>query len=78
MSDTRTMPGEYYPGGRTLAKAGTAAPQAEVTWEAVSGKPAVADIEAVGERYLLKDVKEKVNAIIAAFKGAAKGTEGNE
>ena len=75
MSDVRTEQGQYYPGGRTLAKAGTAAPQADVRWNDVSGKPSVAGIEAVGDRYLLKDVKEKVNAILAAFKSAAKGTE---
>ncbi len=75
MSDVRTEQGQYYPGGRTLAKAGTAAPQADVRWNDVSGKPDVSGIEAIGDRYLLPDIKNKVNAILAAFKSAAKGTE---
>lgn len=73
MADVRTDPGEFYPGGRTLAKAGTAAAQADVVrWNEVSGRPAVASIEAVGASYRLPELKDKINEILAAFKNAAK------
>lgn len=73
MADVRRDSGEFYPGGRTLAKAGTAAAQADVVrWNEVSGRPAVASIEDVGDRYNLPELKKKVNEILAAFKNAAK------
>ena len=72
MADTRTDPGEFYPGGRTIGKAGTSGEQVSVTWGDVTGKPDFTDTAKVADRYTLKDVKDKVNAILDVFKNAAK------
>ena len=72
MADTRTDPGEFYPGGRVIGKAGTAGEQVSVAWGDVTGKPDFTDTAKVADRYTLKDVKDKVNAILDVFKNAAK------
>lgn len=78
MADTRTDAGEFYPGGKVIGKAGTAGEQgASVAWGDVTGKPDFTDTAKVADRYTLKDVKDKVNAILDVFKNAAKpATEG--
>ena len=73
MADTRTDPGEFYPGGKVIGKAGTSGEQgAPVAWGDVTGKPDFTDTAKVADRYTLKDVKDKVNAILDVFKNAAK------
>lgn len=73
MADTRTDPGEFYPGGKVIGKAGTSGGQAaSVAWGDVTGKPDFTDTAKVSDRYTLKDVKDKVNAILDVFKNAAK------
>lgn len=70
MADTRRDSGEYYPGGRTLARPGTAAEQvAVVRWEDVQGRPDFGGVAEIGSRYTDRDVKEKVNEIVKRMGG---------
>ncbi len=70
MADTRRDSGEYYPGGRVLAKPGTAAEQvAVVRWSDIQGKPDFGGVAEIGARYTQKDVKDKVNEIVKTLSG---------
>ena len=70
MADTRRDSGEFYPGGRTLARPGTAAEQvAVVRWSEIQGKPDFSGVAEIGARYTQKDVKEKVNEIVKTLSG---------
>lgn len=63
MTDKRTDPGQYYPGG-TVRTRGSAAPQqGVVTWSDVQGKPDFSDIAELTSHDGQGKVKEVVNAI---------------
>lgn len=64
MGDTRTDPGQYYPGGRVVSRRDVAPPQIVVQWSDVQGKP---QIEQLPERYRERDVKDKINEIASKF-----------
>ena len=64
MGDKRTDPGQFYPGGRVIARRGVAPPQIIVQWSDVQGKPQIAPLP---DRYRDSDVKEKVNEIASKF-----------
>lgn len=64
MGDKRTDSGQYYPGGRVIARPGTAPQQVVVQWNDVQGKP---QIEQLPERYRERDVKDKINEIASKF-----------
>lgn len=62
--DKRRDSGEYYPGGRVVARPGTAPQQVVVQWSDVQNKPQVAPLP---ERYKDSDVKTKINEIASKF-----------
>lgn len=64
MRDKRRDSGEYYPGGRVIARPGTAPQQVVVQWSDVQGKPQVAPLP---ERYKDSDMKTKINEIASKF-----------
>ena len=64
MGDKRTDSGQYYPGGRVIARPGTAPQQVVVQWSDVQGKPQVAPLP---ERYREDDMKGKINEIASKF-----------
>ena len=64
MRDKRRDSGEYYPGGRVIARPGTAPQQMVVQWSDVQGKPQIAPLP---ERYRERDVKDKINEIASKF-----------
>ena len=64
MADKRRDSGEYYPGGRVIARPGTAPKQVVVQWSDVQGKPQIAPLP---ERYRDSDVKGKINEIASKF-----------
>lgn len=64
MRDKRRDSGEYYPGGRVIARPGTAPQQVVVQWSDVQNKPQVAPLP---ERYKDSDVKTKINEIASKF-----------
>lgn len=70
MADKRRDSGEFYPGGRTLARPGTAAEQAAVVrWSDIQGKPDFGGVAEIGARYTNEDVKDKVNEIVKTLSG---------
>ena len=64
MRDKRRDSGEYYPGGRVIARPGTTPQQVVVQWSDVQGKPQIAPLP---ERYKDSDMKTKINEIAAKF-----------
>ena len=62
--DKRRDSGEYYPGGRVIARPGTAPQQVVVQWSDVQGKPQIAPLP---ERYRESDMKGKINEIASKF-----------
>lgn len=64
MSDKRRDSGEYYPGGRVIARPGTAPQQVVVQWSDVQGKPQIAPLP---DRYREDDMKGKINEIASKF-----------
>ena len=64
MADKRTDSGQYYPGGRVIARPGAAPQQVVVQWSDVQGKPQVAPLP---ERYRDGDMKTKINEIASKF-----------
>ena len=64
MRDKRRDSGEYYPGGRVIARPGTAPQQVVVQWSDVQNKPQIAPLP---ERYRDSDVKTKINEIASKF-----------
>lgn len=68
MGDTRRDSGEYYPGGRVVARTGTAARQAVVRWSDVEGRPDLSGyvdrIAKVEER--ISDAEAEIDADIKA------------
>ena len=60
MTDKRRDSGEYYPGGRVIARPGTAPQQVVVQWSDVQGKPQIAPLP---DRYREDDMKGKINEI---------------
>lgn len=64
MADKRTDSGQYYPGGRVIARPGTAPQQVVVQWSDVQGKPQIAPLP---ERYRDGDMKTKINEIASKF-----------
>ena len=64
MGDKRTDSGQYYPGGRVIARPGTAPQQVVVQWSDVQGKPQVAPLP---DRYREDDMKGKINEIASKF-----------
>lgn len=67
MGDTRRDSGEYYPGGRVVARTGTAARQAVVRWSDVEGRPDLSGVEPVGARFTDEELREKINEVVAAL-----------
>ena len=68
--DTRTDPGQYYPGGRVMVRPDVAPPQAKVNWSDIEGKPDFSDISALGVADSDDNVKTAVNNIVNKLKGA--------
>lgn len=64
MTDKRRDSGEYYPGGRVIARPGTAPQQVVVQWSDVQNKPQVAPLP---DRYREDDMKGKINEIASKF-----------
>ena len=64
MTDKRRDSGEYYPGGRVIARPGTAPQQVVVQWSDVQGKPQIAPLP---DRYREDDMKGKINEIASKF-----------
>ena len=64
MTDKRRDSGEYYPGGRVIARPGTAPQQVVMQWSDVQGKPQIAPLP---ERYREDDMKGKINEIASKF-----------
>lgn len=64
MGDTRTDSGQYYPGGRVVARHDVAPKQIVVKWSDVQEKPQIAPIP---ERYRDSDMKSKINEIASKF-----------
>lgn len=64
MGDKRTDSGQYYPGGRVIARPGTAPQQVVVQWSDVQGKPQIAPLP---DRYREDDMKGKINEIASKF-----------
>lgn len=64
MGDTRTDPGQYYPGGRVVSRRDVAPPQIVVQWSDVQGKPQIAPLS---DRYREDDMKGKINEIASKF-----------
>lgn len=64
MGDTRTDPGQYYPGGRVVSRRDVAPPQIVVQWSDVQGKPQIAPLP---DRYREDDMKGKINEIASKF-----------
>ena len=64
MRDERRNSGEYYPGGRVIARPGTAPQQVVVQWSDVQGKPQIAPLP---DRYRESDMKGKINEIASKF-----------
>lgn len=64
MRDKRRDSGEYYPGGRVIARPGTAPQQMVVQWSDVQNKPQVAPLP---DRYREDDMKGKINEIASKF-----------
>ena len=63
--DTRTDPGQYYPGGRVMVRPDVAPGQmASVKWSDIEGKPDFSDIAALGEEATHGETKQTVNTII--------------
>lgn len=70
--DTRTDPGQYYPGGRVMVRPDVAPPQAEinVSWDDIKNKPDFSDIAALVVADSDDNVKKTVNKIVDKMKGA--------
>ena len=64
MGDKRRDSGEYYPGGRVIARPGKAPQQIVVQWTDVQGKPQIAPL---ADRYRESDMKGKINEIASKF-----------
>ena len=64
MGDKRRDSGEYYPGGRVIARPGKAPQQIVVQWTDVQGKPQIAPLP---DRYRESDMKGKINEIASKF-----------
>lgn len=64
MRDKRRDSGEYYPGGRVIARPGTAPQQVVVQWSDVQGKPQISPLP---DRYREDDMKGKINEIVSKF-----------
>lgn len=64
--DTRTDPGQYYPGGRVMVRPDVAPPQIEVnvSWSDIKNKPDFSDIAALGAADSVGNVKTAVNKIV--------------
>ncbi|MBQ2628959.1 MAG: hypothetical protein IJG13_04705, partial [Kiritimatiellae bacterium] len=62
--DTRTDPGQYYPGGRVMVRPDVAPPQAKVNWSDIEGKPDFSDIAELEAADSVDSVKTAVNKIV--------------
>ena len=62
--DTRTDPGQYYPGGRIMVRPDVAPPQAKVNWSDIEGKPDFSDIAELEAADSVDSVKTAVNKIV--------------
>ena len=68
--DTRTDPGQYYPGGHVMVRPDVAPPQAKVSWSDIEGKPDFNDIAELEDADSVGNVKTAVNNIVNKMKGA--------
>ena len=68
--DTRTDPGQYYPGGRVMVRPDVAPPQVEVSWSDIKNKPDFSDIPELEAADSVGNVKTVVNNIVDKMKGA--------
>ena len=62
--DTRTDSGQYYPGGRVIARHSVAPQQIVVQWTDVQGKPQISPLP---DRHRESDMKGKINEIVSKF-----------
>lgn len=62
--DTRTDPGQYYPGGRIMVRPDVAPPQVKVSWSDIEGKPDFSDIPELEAADSDDGVKTAVNKIV--------------
>ena len=69
MRDKRRDSGEYYPGGRVIARPGTAPQQVVVQWRDVQGKPDFSDVADLTTHDGQGRVKEVVNTIKERMEG---------
>jgi hypothetical protein len=65
--DERRDPGEFYPGGRVIAREGVAPGQTIVNWSDIQGKPDFSDVAELGAADSPGTVKQTVNTIINKF-----------
>ena len=68
--DFRRDPGEYYPGGRVIARGDTAPGQVVVKWSDIQNKPNFSDIATLEAADSVGKVKTTVNKIVDKMKGA--------
>ena len=70
--DTRTDPGQYYPGGRVMVRPDVAPPQVvvNVDWSEIKNKPDFSDIATLEAADSVGNVKTAVNKIVNKMKGA--------
>ena len=68
--DERRDPGEFYPGGRVIAREGVAPGQTIVNWSDIQGKPDFSDVAALGAADSVGNVKTTVNKIVDKMNGA--------
>ncbi len=67
--DTRTDPGQYYPGGRIMVRPDVAPDQGRVIrWGDIQGKPDFSDVTALGAADSLGTVKLTMNTVVNKFK----------
>ncbi|MBR3223419.1 MAG: hypothetical protein IKF72_14465 [Kiritimatiellae bacterium] len=68
--DTRTDPGQYYPGGRVMVRPDVAPPQVQinVSWSEIHGKPNFSEIAALGAADTLGTVKQTMNTVVNKLK----------
>jgi len=66
--DERRDPGEFYPGGRVIAREGVTPGQTIVNWSDIQGKPDFSDVAALGAADSLGKVKDTMNTVVNKMK----------
>ena len=66
--DERRDPGEFYPGGRVIAREGVAPGQVSVRWRDIIGKPDFSDVATLDEEATRGEMKQTMNTVINKLK----------